>query len=741
MNTIQFNKRKSGLPQIGDLPWGVHFCQFYRTKEDILDVLVPYFRAGLENNELCIWSTPRPISVADANEALQKAVPDFEQYLKKGQIAIIPYRRWRAEEKTEGGTLASRLDNAIAGGFDGLRLSCHAFPEKKGGKTFPCYGADVIERHNVIAVFVYPRERFDALRLMEVVKNHRFALVRNAGSWEIIESSDVRIIRDDLKKSQDKLHSLFSNMSEGFAYHRIVLDASGKPCDYFFLEVNEAFEKVTGLKGEKIIGKKATEALPWIEKDSTGWIEKFGKVAMTGKPIQFESYAETPKRWYAVSAFSPHKGFFAVTFSDITERKLAEAALNSNNRKMEILAEAARLLLTSESPQRIVQTICRMVMDYLDCHVFFNYLVEEGTERMRLNAYAGIPEATAAEIERLAFGVAVCGCAARDGRQIIAEDILHTPDERTDLVRSFGIQAYACHPLIYHGRTIGTLSFGTSNRQRFSAGEIEIMKAITDLVATAMARKKGEEQIVYLNEELKRNINDLSIANKDLEAFSYSISHDLRAPLRAIDGYSRILAKELEGKMDEKGKRVLNIIRNNTQNMAQLINDLLAFSRLGRQKLKVAEIDMKSLAEAVWEEITAANPGRSITFNITNQLPTFADTTLMRQVMVNLLSNAVKFTQHRGDALIEFAGWVEGTENVYCVKDNGVGFDMHYVDKLFGVFQRLHSVDEFEGTGVGLAIVKRVILKHGGRVWAEGKTNDGATIYFSLPREQGADRA
>ncbi|HLA28768.1 MAG TPA: MEDS domain-containing protein [Syntrophales bacterium] len=740
MITIQFDKRKSGLSQIGDLPWGVHFCQFYRAKEDILDVLVPYFRAGLENNELCIWSTSRPISVADAKEVLQKAVPDFEQYLKKGQIEIIPNRRWQAEEKTAGDTLASRLDNAIAGGFDGLRLACHAFPEKKGGKTFTCYGADAIERYNVIAVFVYPRERFDALGLMEVVKNHRFALVRNAGRWEVIESSEVRI-RDDLKKSQEKLHSLFSNMSEGFAYHRIVLDARGEPCDYVFLEVNEAFEKLTGLKGEKIIGKKVTEALPWIEKDSTGWIEEFGKVALTGKPIQFESYAETPKRWYAISAFSPHNGFFAVTFSDITERVLAEAALKSSNRKMEILAEAARLLLTSETPARIVQTICKKVMDHLDCHAFFNYLVEEGTERMRLNAYAGIPEARAAEIERLAFGVAVCGCAARDGQRIIVEDILNTPDERTDLVRSFGIQAYACHPLIYQGRIIGTLSFGTINRQRFSAEDVEIMKAITDLVATAMARKKAEEHIVYLNEELKRNIDDLSIANKDLESFSYSVSHDLRAPLRAIDGYSRMLAKELEEKMYGEGKRVLNIIRRNTQLMGQLIDDLLAFSRLGSQKIKVAEIDMKSLAEAVWEEITAANPGRSITFNITNHLPTFADTTLMRQVMVNLLSNAVKFTQHRGDALIEFTGWVEGTENVYCVKDNGVGFDMHYVDKLFGVFQRLHSVDEFEGTGVGLAIVKRAILKHGGRVWAEGKTNEGATIYFSLPREQGVGRA
>jgi len=335
MNTLHFDKRKSGLTLIDDLPWGVHFCQFYQTQEDILGILLPYFRAGLENNELCLWVTAGPVNTAEAKEALRKAVPGFESYARSGQMEIISCRRWRAGEKMPASNLSAWLDKAIASGFDGLRLSCPAFPVKKDSKSFVCHEAAAIDGVNIIAVFTYPRDKFDALGLMEVVKNHRFALVRSAGKWEVIESSEARIIKDALRRSEEKLRSLFSNMSEGFAYHRIVLDARGKPCDYVFLEVNKAFESLTGLTGEDIIGKRVTEVLPGIEKDPTGWIEKYGRVALTAEPIQFESYSELLNSWYAISAFSPHKGFFAVTFSDVTQRKQAEADLRERTEQLE----------------------------------------------------------------------------------------------------------------------------------------------------------------------------------------------------------------------------------------------------------------------------------------------------------------------------------------------------------------------------------------------------------------------
>ncbi len=217
-----------------------------------------------------------------------------------------------------------------------------------------------------------------------------------------------------------------------------------------------------------------------------------------------------------------------------------------------------------------------------------------------------------------------------------------------------------------------------------------------------------------------------------MEAFSYSVSHDLRAPLRAIDGFSRILLEEYGDKLDPEANRLLDVIRSNTSNMGRLIEDLLAFSRLGRQEMNPTTIDVRELAVAVMDELKSARTNRHVQEHIAELPPMRGDRAMIRQVFVNLLSNALKFTSTRDAAVIEIGQMVADGEDVYYVKDNGVGFDMQYADKLFGVFQRLHTPDEFEGTGVGLAIVHRIVHRHGGRVWAEGEVNAGATIFLSL---------
>jgi two-component system sensor kinase len=227
----------------------------------------------------------------------------------------------------------------------------------------------------------------------------------------------------------------------------------------------------------------------------------------------------------------------------------------------------------------------------------------------------------------------------------------------------------------------------------------------------------------------------LKEANKELEAFSYSVSHDLRAPLRAIDGFSRILLEEYTDKLDDDGKRVLDVIRNNSQNMGRLIDDLLAFSRLSRKQLEASGVDMHSLASEVFTQLEPGLGDQKIQFNLSPLPPVEGDPALIRQVFVNLISNAAKYSRPRPQSIIDVNGYYENGDCVYYVKDNGVGFDMTYAKKLFGVFQRLHSVEEFEGTGVGLAIVQRIVHRHGGQVWARAKLNEGATFFFSLPRE------
>ncbi len=238
----------------------------------------------------------------------------------------------------------------------------------------------------------------------------------------------------------------------------------------------------------------------------------------------------------------------------------------------------------------------------------------------------------------------------------------------------------------------------------------------------------------------KRADEALKAANKELEAFSYSVSHDLRAPLRAIDGFSSAVLEDYSPRLDSEGQRYLNIISDNAKKMGELIDDLLAFSRLGRKEMTKSDIDMSKLAKTVFEELKSTTPDRKLRLKVKDIPPASGDKAMINQVFSNLLSNAIKFTGLKDTAIIEVGSNGEGDQNVYYVKDNGAGFDMKYVDKLFGVFQRLHSAEEFEGTGVGLALVKRIINRHSGKVWAEGEVNKGATFYFTIPQKRGGEK-
>jgi PAS domain S-box-containing protein len=274
-----------------------------------------------------------------------------------------------------------------------------------------------------------------------------------------------------------------------------------------------------------------------------------------------------------------------------------------------------------------------------------------------------------------------------------------------------------------------------SSRWSLQRDEQQRAVAILETNNDITERKRREEEIQRLNQELAWRSVELEGTNKELEAFAYSVSHDLRAPLRHMAGYTELLQKRVASVLDEKSRRYMTMMLESAKRMGNLIDDLLAFSRIGRAETQKSLVNLDQLVKEALSEIRQDTEGRKISWKV-GSLPNFyGDRSMLRLALVNLISNAVKFTRTRPEAEIEI-GCADGNrdEVVVFVRDNGVGFDMKYVNKLFGVFQRLHQSDTFEGTGIGLATVQRILHRHGGKVWAEGHVDKGATFYFSAPK-------
>ncbi|HEX7951795.1 MAG TPA: ATP-binding protein [Burkholderiales bacterium] len=316
-------------------------------------------------------------------------------------------------------------------------------------------------------------------------------------------------------------------------------------------------------------------------------------------------------------------------------------------------------------------------------------------------------------------------------------------DDRAEIERQWTEAAAAGHPIESEARLWHAPSSGYRFVSLRAAPVLDERNRIREWIGTITDiddRKRAEEEIRRLNadleERVRRRTTELEATNKELESFSYSISHDLRAPLRAIDGYSRMVEEDYGDRLDDEGKRQLGIVREEAVKMGRLIDDLLAFSKLSRRTIdETAEIDMTVLAKTVAQELLRDQNAERVRLDVWPLPPAKGDSALIRQVWVNLLSNALKYSSSKPHAEILVTGELSNGVALYRVQDNGVGFDMKYAGKLFGVFQRLHKTEEFDGTGVGLAIVHRVVTRHGGSVRADGRPGEGATFYFTLPTE------
>ncbi len=422
--------------------------------------------------------------------------------------------------------------------------------------------------------------------------------------------------------------------------------------------------------------------------------------------------------------------------NDVTASRKAQLLLAWEKNALELIVSVESL---SEVLDGLMHGIEEQAPDAL-CSVL---LLDKDGIHLRHGAAPSLPEAYNRAIDGIAIGSAIgsCGTAIHENRQVIVSDISSDPlwANFRELALQNNLRACWSTPVYSrHGKPLGTFAIYYHEPRQPTAAEMEVIERATHIVSIAIERARDEEAIRKFNAELEQRVKertmDLQAANEELESFSYSVSHDLRAPLRAMDGFSHMVLRDCAERLDENGRRMLGVIHSEAQRMGQLIDDLLAFSRLSRKPMEPKRINMANIAREVFEELAADNPDRKLHLDL-HPLPAARGAEAMiRQVWVNLISNAIKFTRGRECGEIEINTRKNGSdETIYYIKDNGAGFEMRHAEKLFGIFQRLHSQEEFPGTGVGLALVQRIIQRHGGRVWADAEIDHGATFYFTLP--------
>jgi PAS domain S-box-containing protein len=494
-----------------------------------------------------------------------------------------------------------------------------------------------------------------------------------------------------LKESEEKYRGLFSNITEGFELGEIICDTEGQPIDYKFLDVNPAFEKMSGLSRENIIGKRVKEVRFGIE---AFWIDTFGKVALTGQPVHVERYVPTVNRWLEVYVFCDQSGHFAALWQDITERKKAEESLKESegNLNRVIEAEKSGLALIDEKGAFVMVNSAFLKM----------FCIPTKSDILRVNS--------------LDWGK----------WKVYGEDGITLLDVDEHPVRKAAITGKPVQ-----NKLVGMKCPNSEIFMWMVVNAEPILKndgTLRFLITTYY----DITEIKEAEEELKRQGEQLQAVNQELEAFSYSVSHDLRAPLRSLSGFSGILLEDYGTKLDDEGKVYLHKIKESSEYMSKLIDDLLKLARVAQNEISIEDLDLSEMAQKIIDELQNGAPRRRAEVCIEPGLCGRGDRVLIGQVLENLLNNAWKYNSKKPETKIEIGSGVHEGKTTYYVRDNGAGFDMTYADKLFKPFQRLHTESEFEGTGIGLAIVQRIIRRHGGKVWAEGKVGEGATFYFTL---------